>query len=304
MSEERDRRRWGRAFRRVGTGLGLASVAGYLAISIMSANILTRSGTADAANAAAFALPEAARPWSVTTEDGLTLRGGWLPDPSSDRLLILVHGMRESSEHLADLAVDLHRRGFNVLFFDLRGHGRSDPHRLTMGRRERADLLAALKWARGEGFTPDRIGWLGRSMGGAMLVMEGADNPEIGVVVLDSPYGNLPVLLDDQLTRHSHLPKVFNPGIILAAHQVYGVRTDDLMPIESARQWGDRPMLLIHGDQDAIVPIEQARSLAQAAGPSCELRILRGVGHVRAYRQDPSGYADQVAAFFRSHLGR
>ena len=33
---------------------------------------------------------------------------------------------------------DLHRRGFDVLLFDLRGHGQSDPSRLYLGRRERA----------------------------------------------------------------------------------------------------------------------------------------------------------------------
>lgn len=302
MSQQPGRRSWGRTFRWVGLALGLASVLSYLTIAVMSADVLTRSGSQGPAGLAPATLPEGARPWSVTTEDGITIRGEWLPAPTSNRLLILVHGMRESTERLADLAVDLNRRDFNVLLFDLRGHGRSDPHRLTMGRLERNDLHAALKWAEAEGFSADRIGWLGRSMGGAMLVMEAADNPEIRAAVLDSPYGNLPVLLDQQLTLHSHLPKVFNPGIILAAREVYGVRTDDLVPIDMASRWGDRPMLLIHGDQDAIVPIEQARTLARSVGPACEMVVLKGVGHVKAYRHDPRAYVDRVASFFDHNL--
>lgn len=304
MAETRSRRKWGRAFRWTGLTLGLISVLSYLAISVLSADVLTRSGSQGPAGLPPLVLPDGARPWTVKTADGVTIRGEWLPEPASDRLLILVHGMRESVERLTDLAVDLHHRGFNVLLFDLRGHGRSDPHRLTMGRLERNDLLAALKWAKAAEFTPDRIGWVGRSMGGAMLVMEAADNPEIRVAVLDSPYGNLPILLDQQLTLHSHLPRVFNPGIILAAHQVYGVRTDDLVPTDMAKRWGDRPMLLMHGDQDAIVPVEQARNLAQAVGPACEIVVLNGVGHVKAYRANPKSYVDRVTTFFDRNLAR
>ncbi len=50
------------------------------------------------------------------------------------------------------------------------------PHKAANSpRRTRArSQPAALKWAHGKGFTSDRIGWLGRSMGGAMLVMEAA----------------------------------------------------------------------------------------------------------------------------------
>lgn len=302
MARERSRRR--SYFRWIGFSLGLASVLGYLAVSVFSASVLTRSSSPGPPGASPASSPTGARPWSLTTEDGVTIRGSWLPNPDSDRLLILIHGMRESSSSFLDLADRLHHRGYNVLSFDLRGHGRSDPHRLTMGRLERRDLRAALKWAEAEGFAPDRIGWLGRSMGAAMLVMEGVDNPDIRVAVLDSPYGNLPILLDQQLTLHSHLPRLFNPGIILAAHQVYGVRTDDLIPIELARRWGDRPMLLIHGDQDAIVPVDQARSLAKSVGPACETVILEGVGHVKAYQNDPEGYAERVATFFDRHLAR
>ena len=52
--------------------------------------------------------------------------------------------------------------------------------------------------------------------------------------MLDSPFGNLPELLDRQLTRHSHLPELFNPGILAAARLAFGVRTDNLIPLRSA----------------------------------------------------------------------
>ena len=112
--------------------------------------------------------------------------------------------------------------GYDVLLFDLRGHGQSDPSRLYLGRRERADIRAVMAWAGAEGFTHDRIGWLGYSMGGSTLLMEAARNPQIQVAVIDSPYGDLPKLLEVQLSRHSGLPSWFNPGILLAARWIFG----------------------------------------------------------------------------------
>ena len=41
--------------------------------------------------------------------------------------------------------------------------------------------------------------------------MEAAQNPNIRVAVIDSPYGNLPELLDDQLSKYSNLPALLQP---------------------------------------------------------------------------------------------
>ena len=57
------------------------------------------------------------------------------------------------------------------------GTARATRHRLTMGRRERRDIRAVMNWAADAGFTQDRIGWLGYSMGASTLLMEAAQNP-------------------------------------------------------------------------------------------------------------------------------
>jgi uncharacterized protein len=53
--------------------------------------------------------------------------------------------------------------------------------------------------------------------------------------VIDRPYGNLPDILNKQLSRRSCLSCWFNPGILLADRVIFGVRTDDLVPIRFAR---------------------------------------------------------------------
>jgi pimeloyl-ACP methyl ester carboxylesterase len=240
--------------------------------------------------------------WSTRTADGLTLRGWYLPTPDRRHLIVLVHGMWSSWLEMAGLGRDLHKNNFDVLLFDLRGHGQSDPSRLYLGRRERNDIRAVMEWAQSVGFSADRVGWLGYSMGASTVLMEAARNPEIHAAVIDSPYGDLPKLLNAQLSKHSGLPEWFNPGILLAARLVYGVRTDDLVPIRYARAWGQRPLLLIHGESDTIVPVDQAQELARAIGSSCLTLTLPGVEHVQAYRADPENYVRLVGRFFSHHL--
>ncbi len=273
----------------------------YVGISLFTAERLTRP-TNHHLMVNPREISEDVRSWSTQTADGLTLRGLYLPTEEQRHLIVLVHGMWSSWLEMAGLGRDLHGRGFDVLLFDLRGHGESDPSRLYLGRRERADLRAVMDWAESVGFSDDRIGWLGYSMGGSTVLMEAARNPGIQVAVIDSPYADLPKLLETQLSKHSGLPRWFNPGILLAARVIYGVRTDDLVPIRFARDWGERPLLLIHGESDTTVPVSQAYELAQTLGDSCKTLTLPGVEHVQAYMTNPQGYVKTVSSFFDSHL--
>ncbi len=292
-----------RLVRRLMLALSVLTPGSYLGISLVSAHILTQPS-----NHANRLDPEAvspdAQPWRTRTSDGVTLRGWYYPTDAQRRLIVCVHGMHGTWNDLAGIGRDLHRRGYDVLLFDLRGHGQSAPARLTMGRLEREDLRAVLAWAKSQGYSTDRVGWIGQSMGAATLLMEGARNREIGPVVLDSPFANLPELLDVQLSEHSGLPKVFNPGILFAAHHAFGVRTDDLIPLRLADRWDDRPVLLIHGEADSLVPVHQARQLARDIGPSCQAIFLPGVDHVNAYYDYRAIYVTAVDRFFDEHLAR
>jgi len=63
----------------------------------------------------------------------------------------------------------------------------------------------------------------------------------------------------------------------------------ELDPVEAAHQVTPRPILVIHGADDAEVPMADARALAEAAGSSAELRLLPGAGH--RLRADPRAMA-------------
>jgi putative redox protein len=69
----------------------------------------------------------------------------------------------------------------------------------------------------------------------------------------------------------------------------WGAAFSALRPAAAAAAMGRRPVLIVHGAEDDAVPVSDARTLAEAAGPQAELRILPGAGH--RLRADPRAVA-------------
>jgi fermentation-respiration switch protein FrsA (DUF1100 family) len=64
------------------------------------------------------------------------------------------------------------------------------------------------------------------------------------------------------------------------------------------------PLLLIHGDADRTVPIEDGRRLAAAAGPNTEHWIVAGADHSAAHATVPDEYERRVTGVLRTAFVR
>ena len=62
------------------------------------------------------------------------------------------------------------------------------------------------------------------------------------------------------------------------------------------------PLLLIHGDRDAHIPVEHGHRLAAAAGEGAELWVVPGAPHARSRPTAGWPYVERVTGFFRRHL--
>lgn len=249
-------------------------------------------------------------------EDGLTLRGWLLPATDraggtpSDRLIMIVHGRNgvrdDAGIGLLPIARALIGAGYNVLLFDLRGHGESEGERFSLGWYERRDLKGALDWAEGRGFS--RIGIYGFSMGGATALLTAAEDPRIAAVAVDSAYTDLGELLAVQIPKQSGLPPVFTPGVIVAVRLLYGADAGAVRPDRAITQLGVRPLLILHGEMDGLVPVDNARRLFAAAacptgGPcGATVHLFPHADHVKSYRSDPDRYLAIVVRFWQTAL--
>jgi fermentation-respiration switch protein FrsA (DUF1100 family) len=236
------------------------------------------------------------------------LSGWFLAYAGSHRAIILVHGFgrggcRTCGFHarFGELGVALQQRGFNVLLFDVRGHGHSSDGRYTFGLQEKDDVEGAVDWLLQHGFRPGMIGVLGESMGGAASILAAAEEPAVGALVTDSAFADLERVLRVEFPKQSGLPSWFLPGAYLMGRLIIGADLRTARPVDLIGHIAPRPVLLIHGTADEVVPLEHLHLLAQA-DPSADVWIVVGAPHVGAYANAPHVYLDRVARFLMQGL--
>jgi len=234
-------------------------------------------------------------------DDELTLRGWYLPIQDSEQVIIMVHGAEQHradpSVKMLDIASGLVEYGYNVLMFDLRGHGESDGNRMSAGYYEKRDLLGAVDYVKGRGF--ERIGMLGFSVGAATALMATAEDDDIDAVIADSSFADLKDMMEPEFAKRTKFPKFFLPTLLFVVKIMYGVDFNAIKPVELISEIAPRPILFIHGELDETVPLEHAYRLQQASqNPQNELWVVPETGHVSSYVNYPEEYMNRITTFF------
>lgn len=281
-------------------GLSMAALGTVLGISSYAASSMTTVVRVPIeSNPADFGLTYANI--SFASKDGLTLHGWWLEAANSNRVIVMVHGEKghraDPEVKMLEIARELVRHGYNVLTFDLRGHGESEGKHVSAGYHEKKDLLGAIEYAQQRGAT--KIGVIGFSMGAATAIMTAAECEEIGAVVADSSFADLADIIKSEFSKRSKLPPFFIPWILFMAENVYGIDFSTLKPVGGVKEVDAPPLLIIHGGQDETIPVEHAHILARASrNPHSRLWIVPEAEHVRSYLARPKEYISEVISFF------
>ncbi len=178
------------------------------------------------------------------------------------------------------------------------------------------DAKAAVRWLRANAkkynVDPDRIGVTGGSAGGHLSLLVGLTDPAAN---LEGDSGN-----PEQSSRVQAVVNVFGPTDMASCHEKSSVAWIFRLfmggtPAEAAERYkaaspityvseDDPPVLTLHGDQDALVPIEQARKLDEkmkAAGASHTLMVFAGQGHGFG-GEDQQKAMNAMWVFFDEHL--
>ena len=234
--------------------------------------------------------------------DGIELHGWYLP-AGGQRAVIFIHGIHgnrwDTFHHIDDLMARHVRAGFDVLTFDMRAHGESGGDRFTLGSKERFDLRSAVGLVVRRGIPPGRIGIWAQSLGTTAALLGAPDLPDVAAVVTDSALADARPLMDGELHLRTGLPPIFAPGITLIGGRLYGIDLGAIPPEKAIPRIAPRPILLIHGDADTRIPLENSRRLLAAAdNPAAELWIVPGAGHVQSFATQPEVYAARVLGFF------
>jgi dipeptidyl aminopeptidase/acylaminoacyl peptidase len=232
-----------------------------------------------------------AKPLSFKSADDQVVLRGWLIRSPGERAIILLHGINSHSwdGQAPDVVRAYLDAGFTVLLYDLRGHGDSGGDYL--GWKDRGDVRAAVNVLLGQKFRPGKIGIHGTSYGGAIAILAAADIPEIGAVVADSAFADMRDVIEAAVERETGLPpilvKLLGPCLRCLASKLYSLNFDEVFPEEAIASISPRPILLIHGEEDPIIPVEHAVRLKEAAGEGAKLWLLPGRQHTEGIRLAP-----------------
>ena len=221
----------------------------------------------------------------IQAEDGVTLQAWFLasraqqPSPA----VIVFNGNAGNRAYRSSLAAALRGLGLSVLLFDYRGFGDSDGSPTEAGLNE--DARAVWRYVAGRSdVRADRLVYFGESLGSAVAVRLAVEHAP-AALILRSPFTSL---VD---VGRLHYP-------ILPVRWLLRDRFSSVDAIASVRS----PLLIVAGDRDRIVQLEQSRRLFERASEPRELVVVRGADHNDAALFDGRELIEAVRKFVGAHV--
>ncbi|MEZ6235554.1 MAG: alpha/beta fold hydrolase [Phycisphaerales bacterium] len=226
------------------------------------------------------------RPLRITEAPPARAESVWIDAPNAGRLnawlfrpehappdrripaVLFLHGRSDSIATYRDLAPWFADRvDAAMLVVDYRGWGASSDIECPSRRSIIADAGAAYDWlAARDDIDESRIAIWGASLGGYPATSVMAERPDAVALALWASVADAIWLIDD--FRHR-----LSTGRWLAARLALRRHRE---PRDQVRRIGDRPVLIVHGERDEIIPVRHAHEIAaraQAAGVPADLFI-------------------------------
>jgi hypothetical protein len=235
---------------------------------------------------------------SFTTSDGLRLEGWYVP--SRNGAAVIAFNRTKAQPHARMLI----RNGYGVLLVDRRGEGASEGEPNMYGWGGARDIHAAVEFLQDRpDVDPERIGGLGLSVGGELMLQAAAENPDLAAVVSEGAGTRiLSEVLEDYNARDTirgfHAFVANHAGVMLFSSEPAPPSLLDLAP-----RIGPRPVLLIWapngGNAETLNP-----TYRDLIGPSASIWSIPDAQHVDGIKEHPEEYERRVIEFFdRALLG-
>jgi pimeloyl-ACP methyl ester carboxylesterase len=241
---------------------------------------------------------------TLTTSDGVSISGWWIPADHPRGTVVLVHGLNRTRIEMAKKVEPLHAWGFNCILIDLRHHGASGGDATTFGLNEKLDVRAAVDYALSK--TAGPIVLWGVSLGGATVTLAAAADPRVGGLITDSSYDSLP----NTVRHHLRLFRGFTfygvPALKLVPQwptsdivlfwikRRGGFDPEDVDVLGAAAKLNGRPSLFVANRGDARIPFAIALEMTRLAGPKSHMILTESKSHGGAWRDAREAYEAAV----------
>ena len=201
---------------------------------------------------------------SSTTGEPARLHGLWLggaPETTDTPVLLYLHGARYNVAGSAPRIQRMHELGFSVLAIDYRGFGKSGGE-LPSEASAYEDARAAWQWLGAR--QPGQARYLfGHSLGGAIAIHLASEVDDAAGLIIESSFTSL-----------SDVVASFSFGWS-AVRRFITQRFDAAQKIGAVRA----PVLVVHGDDDQLIPHALGRALYDAAVSAKRFVLVPGGSH-------------------------
>ena len=230
--------------------------------------------------------------------------GAWLVETEgATRWAIVVHGRAAERREAVRILPALSAAGLTSLVIDYRNDegAPADPSgHYRFGDTEWEDVDAAIDWAVAQG--AQDVVLVGLSTGGAISASTylHRGGRRIAALVFDAPILDFGSTIDLGAADRDLIPGTGLPipgSLVATAKWAAGLRWDIDWDRRRWEHWLadlDVPVLLIHGTDDETVPFSSSEEFATAHPDLVTFVPYEGVGHVRAWNEDPEGYEKLV----------
>jgi fermentation-respiration switch protein FrsA (DUF1100 family) len=204
--------------------------------------------------------------------DDTELHGWFIPGKNRSPVVLFFHGNAGNISHRIDNLLRLNRLGLSVFIFDYRGYGRSQGEPSEQGIYN--DARGALEWLAKRGYNRDDIIYFGRSIGAAVALQLAIEKPPNGLI-LESPFTSVAGM------GKKHYPILY---------RLLGWLLKDRYDNEEKMSQLKAPLLLIHGTEDSIVPVNMGQTLFSLAAQPKQIYLINGADHNDGFYLDEGEY--------------
>jgi pimeloyl-ACP methyl ester carboxylesterase len=248
-------------------------------------------------------------PWfevDFPSSDGLQLGAWFIPIESEEPspTLIFVHGLGSNREELLDQAKLLYDHGYGAFLLDLRNHGQSQGEITTLGYLEVLDVEGAVKFLMEQPeVDSNRIGLVGHSLGGAVVIRAAARIPRVKATIAESAFSSIEDNIRQGVRELTGLPPFpFAPLVIWFGEREAGVKIQLVRPIDDLAQIAPRAIMLIHGEKDTLIDVSNSQRLYRAALEPKALYLIPNAGHSGLMEADPEEFERRIVPFLDLYL--
>jgi fermentation-respiration switch protein FrsA (DUF1100 family) len=236
---------------------------------------------------------------SFTTSDGLRLEGWYIPSHNG-AAVIAFPGRSGPQKHARMLA----RHGYGVLLFDRRGEGASEGEPNLFGWGGDKDILAAVEFLkRRPDVDPDRIGGIGFSVGGELMLQAAAESDDLAAVVSE---GAGTRWLKEEIEEYDTIPgwdkwlslplyAVKTGSVAVFSNTAPPPKLTDLVPRIT------QPLYLIWAPNGGNAETMNPVYYRLAGGPKTIWEIP-DARHIQGITKHPKEYEQRVVGFFDRSL--